>query len=68
MRAWPLSSLNQLFHNMSGRSSVRISHAEVNNVIAAFPRGTLQLTNYVEHVRRQPSNPSEFIHGVPFRN
>ena len=50
---------------MRGRGSIRITHAEVNHILATFARSGLQFADYVEDIGREPVNSGEFGHGMP---
>src|SRR5438046_8937270 len=50
---------------MRGAGSIRITHAEVNHILATFARSGLQFADYVEDIGREPVNSGGFGHGMP---
>src|SRR5205807_1224753 len=63
VRAWPLRSLRQLVHDVFGCGSVRVAHTEIDDVVAAFARCSLELADNVEHIGRQTADSGKFSHG-----
>jgi hypothetical protein len=62
MRSRPLRRFNQLVDNMLRRRAIGIPHPKVNNVLTTLARRGLQLACNVEHIRRQPRQPSKLFH------
>ena len=58
-----LRRLDQLGDNMRGRRLIGISHAEINDILAARTRRRLQLIDYIEDIGRQPLYSGKLVHG-----
>ena len=57
MRVTAAHCIPQFVDNMRGRWLIRITHAEIDNVLTTRARSLLQLANDVENIRGQPLNP-----------
>jgi hypothetical protein len=57
-----LRRFNQLVDDVLRRRAIRIPHPEVDDVLATLARRSLQLACDVEHIRRQPCQPSKLFH------
>ena len=57
-----LRRLNQLVDDVFGRGSVRVAHAEVDDVFAAAAGRTLHGVGDVEDIRRQALYAGELFH------
>ncbi len=53
----------ELFDHMGGRRQIGIAHAEIDDIGAAVPGGSLGAVDLLEHVRRQPANTIKLFHG-----
>ena len=53
---------DELVDDMLRRRHIGITHAEVDNVLAARPRGRLQSIDLFKDVRRQPFYAVEILH------
>ena len=62
MRARPLYRLHQFVDDMRWGRSVRISHAEIDDVLAAFACRDLEFTDDVKDIRWQPADSVELGH------
>ncbi len=61
MRPRPLGRLDQLVYDELRRGAIGIAHPEVDHVLAAPARRSLQLAGDVEHIRRKARQPSETL-------
>ena len=57
MRVTAAHCIPQFIDYMRGRGLIRITHAEIDNVLAARARSLLQLAYDVEDIRWKPLNP-----------
>ena len=57
MRVTAAHCIPQFVDNMRGRGLIRITHAEIDNVLTTRARSLPQLANDVENIRGQPLNP-----------
>ena len=57
MRVTAAHCISQFVDNMRGRGLIRITHAEIDNVLTTRARSQLQLANDGENIRGQPLNP-----------
>ena len=53
MRLWIARRLHELVDDEFGGRQVRISHAEINNVLALTPRCRLDPVDFFEDIRRK---------------
>ena len=49
----------ELINDMAGRRLIRVTHAEIDDVLAALARGHLEIIDLVEDVRRQAIDTGE---------
>ena len=59
--------LHQLVHDVLGRGSVGIAHAEVDDVFAAVAGGHLHGIGNGEDIRREALNAAEFFHDDQYK-
>ena len=57
MRIAAAHGLTKLIDNVRRRRLIRITHAEIDNVLTTRACSLLQLANDVENIRGQPLNP-----------
>lgn len=57
MRVTAAHCIPQFIDNMRRRGLIRITHAEIDNVLTTRARGLLQFPYDVENIRREPLNP-----------
>jgi hypothetical protein len=56
----PLRRLNQFSHNVLGRSLIRITHAEIYDILTTCSGCRLKFIDDGEDIRRQTLNPWKF--------
>ncbi len=67
MIPWIPRRLDQFVHDVVRGRQVGIPHSEVDDVFASGAGLDLQLIDNAKDVGRQPLDPFELLHGLPFR-
>ena len=57
-----LCSLDELVNDVFRCRLIRITHAEINNILAARARGRLQLIDNIENIRGEPFDARKFFY------
>ena len=57
-----LGGLNQLVDDVLRRWLIRVTHAEINNILTTCPRRRLQLIDNIKNIRGQPLDAGKFFY------